>query len=154
MRLSNVFGTPMAFDSAKWSLVFNDLCMQAATSHQLCLKSVGYQKRNFITLEDAVHALTFLADRYNEWPEDHIMHVGSNIYWSIRDVAEHIADRCKVLWGKRLKIIIPEDKGDPTPKDFKFDVSRLENAGFIWQNQVEREIDCTLIACKKWGERK
>ena len=150
VRLSNAFGRPIAIDAAKWSLVFNDLCMQAATSDRLRLKSSGLQKRNFITLGDTVRAIAFLSFNYKDWPDDHIMHVGSAVHWSIRDVAEHIAERSNFLWGKRLEITFPEIGENQIPKDFTFDVSRLERTGFVWENKFEQEIDNTLIACRKW----
>lgn len=153
VRLSNAFGMPFYFDMANWSLVFNDLCMQAATSDRLCLKTAGHQKRNFITLEDTVRALYFLTDHIDDWPEDHIINLGSTFYWSIREVAGLVAERCKALWGKTVEIVVPEDSTLVQPAEFRFDVSRLENMGFSWKNQFVREIDDTLVACREWSER-
>jgi len=151
VRLSNSFGKPIASSAAKWSLVFNDLCRQAATSNTLRLNSAGYQKRNFITIEDTVAALLFIADRRENWPDDHIIHIGSNNYLSIRDVAEHIAERCKVLWGRSPEIVIPEEGPGIDDRDFIFDISRLEKLGFIWSNRIDFEIDSTLKACMEWN---
>jgi UDP-glucose 4-epimerase len=151
VRLSNALGKPVTSEACNWSLVFNDLCMQAATSDQLRLKSTGHQKRNFITLGDTVRALSFLAESRRVWPEDHVIHVGSSTHWSMRQAAEIVAGRCDKLWGKYPEIIFPKDEAESAPKDFVFDVSRLERAGFIWENQFDREIDDTLTTCKKWS---
>jgi UDP-glucose 4-epimerase len=152
VRLSNAFGRPIAYTAAKWSLVFNDLCMQAATSNSLKLNSAGRQKRNFITLEDAVSGLLYLAGRAEDWPDDHTIHLGSKIFWSIKEVAEKIRERTKVLWGKYPEISFPKGGLEPKSKEFRFDVSRIERLGFIWQNRFEKEVDETLIACERWGK--
>jgi len=152
VRLSNAFGRPLYYEMANWSLVFNELCRQGATSSRLCLNTVGYQKRNFITMEDAVRALWFLADHVNDWPEDHVLNLGSTMHRSIREVAELVAQRCKALWGKTVKIVVPEGSTSVQPPEFSFDVSRLENMGFFWKNQFVREIDDTLVACREWSE--
>jgi UDP-glucose 4-epimerase len=154
VRLSNAFGRPIAFDTAKWSLVFNDLCMQAVTSNRLCLKSAGHQKRNFITLEDAVRGLSFLSERHEDWPEDHTIQLGSSLYLSIREVAERIAGRYEMLWGKRPEITFPENGISRDKKDFVFDVSRMQKAGFVWLNSIDKEIDDTLKLCMNWSGRK
>lgn len=150
VRLSNAFGRPVSVDAAKWSLVFNDLCMQAATSDRLRLKSSGLQKRNFITLSDTVRALTFLSSNYEDWPNDHIIHLGSNMHWSILDVADRVAERSEFLWRKHPEVTCPQREEKRIPKDFTFDISRLQRAGFAWENDFEREIDETLLVCKEW----
>ncbi len=153
VRLSNAFGRPLYYEMAKWSLVFNDLCRQAAISNRLCLNSAGFQKRNFITMEDAVRALCFLADHVNDWPEDHVINLGSTLQWSILEVADLVAERCKALWDKTVEIVVPEDPISVRPAEFSFDVSRLKHMGFSWKNQFVREIDDTLVACREWSER-
>ncbi|MBW1909672.1 MAG: SDR family oxidoreductase [Deltaproteobacteria bacterium] len=154
VRLSNAFGKPVALDAAKWSLVFNDLCRQAVTSNRLYLKSAGYQKRNFITLEDTVRALLFLASRSENWPDDQTIHVGSSVNLSIREVAERIAGRCKVLWGEKPEVFFSNETGAQESNEFIFDVSRLKETGFVWRNSFDQEIDDTLEICKKWGDQK
>ena len=152
VRLSNAFGRPLYYEMAKWSLVFNDLCRQAAISNRLCLNTAGHQRRSFITMEDAIRALCFLADQVNDWPEDHVVNLGSTLHWSIREVAELVAERCKVLWDKTVEIVVPEDPTSVQPPAFSFDVSRLKQMGFAWKNQYAREIDDTLIACREWSK--
>ena len=154
VRLSNAFGRPLYYEMAKWSLVFNDLCRQAAISNRLCLNTTGHQRRNFITMEDAVRALWFLTEHVNGWPEDHVVNLGSTLHWSIREVAELVAERCKALWDKTVEIVVPEDSTLVQPAEFSFDVSRLEQMGFACKNQYALEIDDTLVACREWSERR
>ena len=153
VRLSNAFGSPLYYEMAKWSLVFNDLCRQAAISNRICLNTAGNQKRNFITMDDAVRALYFLADHVNDWPEDHVVNLGSTLQWSIRDVADLVAERCEALWGKTVEIDVPDDSTFVQPVEFSFDVSRLEQMEFVWENQFAKEIDDTLVLCSEWGDR-
>lgn len=150
VRLSNTFGRPVSSDSAKWPLVFNDLCRQAVETNQLVLKSSGSQKRNFVTLEDTVRALLFLAGNQDGWPQDRIIHLGSSIQMSVREVAEFVARRSKEVLQKELVLVCRGSASETLISDFVFDVTRLKRAGFSWKNRIENEVDGTLTACREW----
>lgn len=149
IRLSNGFGAPVALDSANWSLIFNDLCMQAATSSQLRLNSSGRQKRNFITLEDMSRALLFVATHIENWPDDRTLHIGGKNHWSMKEVAEKVAERSEKILSVKPKIITPQNNSEKENQFVIFDVSRLEKMGFFWRDRFDFEIDNTLKLCMK-----
>ena len=108
------------------------------------LKSTGLQKRNFITLTDAVRALEFLAADPNRWPSDGLINLGSSLALSIRDVADIVSRRCEAVYGFRPELVIPENAAAEAVTDFTFNVDRLAALGFQWENNVDAEVDGTL----------
>ena len=145
VRLANSFGCPAGKEVSQWPLAFNDFCRQAATQNTIVLKSAGTQRRNFVTLGDAVRALELLSSRRDDWPADGIIHVGSRLSYSIREAAELVAGRAAEMWGIRPEIRAPAAAGAAAaPQEFTFSTARLEVLGFTWTNAVEQEVDDTL----------
>lgn len=145
VRLSNGFGAPCALDVPRWSLIFNDLCLQAVRDHQLVLKSPSEQ-RNFITLTDVARALEFLALNPARWPQDGLLHLGSSLHWSVLEAAERIQRCTEELLGYKPPIQIPSTPSIPK-QTIHFSVERLAALGFQWQNNWEDEIKNTLRLC-------
>lgn len=145
IRLSNAFGVAESIEIPRWTLVFNDLCRQAVTKKRLLLKTRGQQQRNFITLDDTVRAIEFLSLLRKQWPEDGIINLGSGIQMSIRQVAELVANRFKKLFSIKIPIIVPESSEGICSAGFNFNVDRLSSLGFSWNNQLEKEVDDTLL---------
>src|SRR5262249_17918870 len=99
VRMANAVGAPISRDVPRWSLVGNDLCLQAVTTKRLQLKTAGTQRRNFLTLHDAARAIEFLGLHPELWPEDGIIHLGSAMNLSIRELAERIAAEVSASMG-------------------------------------------------------
>lgn len=146
VRLSNAFGVPRSLNITRWSLVFNELCWQAVINKEIRLKSAGKQVRNFITLEDTERALEFLTRHKKHWPQDGTINLGSNLNFSILEVAEIISTRTENILGYKPSIIINETDTDMTyeNKGFNYSTKRLKTMGFIWENNLFGEIDATL----------
>lgn len=144
IRLSNAFGYPAGVEITQWSLVFNDLCRQAAASRAVALHSSGVQRRNFIALGDVVRAIEFLAGRHAEWPADGIIHLGSRLCFSMREVAGIVADRAEVVLGFRPRLIIPENAPVESSEDMNFSLQRMTSLGFKWADDLNSEVDGTL----------
>lgn len=148
VRMSNAFGAPESLDLPRWTLVFNDLCRQAATQRRMVLKSAGKQRRNFVTLEDAARALVFLAVPPTPWPEDGVIHLGSELNFSMLEVAEKIGRVADRVVGFRPTLVAPEPTTRDAPTDFVIDCGRLASMGFEWTNGVDAEIEATLRLCR------
>jgi len=148
VRLSNAFGAPAGIDVPRWTLVFNDLCRQAVAQQKLVLKSAGKQRRNFISLSDAVRALEFLSLNRSSWPKDGIIHVGSIDHWSILEAANKVAECTKDLFGYLPSVIVPKDAPAEKGSEFEFSVERLRQLGFTWTSSWEEEIKATLTLCQ------
>ena len=147
LRLSNVFGAPASPAISQWHLLFNDLCRQAVAAGELNIRTAG-QKRNFITMTDAVRAIEFLASPAMALPADGVMNVGSRLSYTVAEAAVLVAERARATLGREVAIRLPEAPGECAP-DFTLSIERLQNAGFEWQGRPESEIDETLAYCAR-----
>jgi len=139
----------MAYSAGKWNLVFNDLCRQSVFSGSIRLKCRYPQVRNFITMEDAVRGLAFLSYNRDTWPDNRVIHLGSSRNWDIVSVAERVADRYQSIWNERPEILLPDDYENRSVVRTVFDIDFLKKVGFTWKGNDHREIDETLVMCRK-----
>lgn len=155
VRMSNTFGVPLHVSIPRWSLVFGDLCLQAVLAKKVILKTPGTQRRNFITLHDAVRAMEFLSLRPTQWPKGGIIHLGSSMNLRIQEVAERVAQAAGLVDGERPTLLPPKES-HPSGDDLNFSIDRLKALGFQWSNPVEQEVEATLRLCREaehtWGD--
>jgi UDP-glucose 4-epimerase len=149
LRMSNAIGAPISRDVPRWSLVGNDLCLQAVTTKRLLLKTAGTQPRNFLTLHDAARAIEFLSLHPERWPDDGIAHLGSVMNLSIRELAERIAAQVNASMGFTPAIAVPPEGAPCSGQELRFSIDRLAGMGFTWTNELDDEIRATLKLCAK-----
>lgn len=156
LRLSNGFGYPSHTRVKRWSLVVNDLCLQAVLNNKIVLKTSGKQYRDFITLTDVSrcveHILNIDTSNLNTSKtdkEDGIYNLGGEFSVSILDIAKLIKERCKEVLNISPEIVIGKD--DPSKKvserPLKYNIDKIKKTGFRLISNVNEEIDKTLIFC-------
>lgn len=154
IRMSNALGAPLSLEVPRWSLVCNDLCLQAVASQKLVLRTAGAQRRNFLTLQDAARAIEFLALHPDAWPADGVLHLGSSLNLTIRELAERIAAQVQTTLGFTPDVTVAEG-GSSEAGELNFHVDRLAAMGFTWTNHADDEIRATLRLCEEgkqqWG---
>lgn len=148
IRLSNGFGAPERFDVNRWTLLVNDLCLQAVKDKQLVLKSAGLQKRDFITLQDVARSVEHFIQLDTANLGDGIFNVGGKRALSIIEMTEMVADRCQKTLGFRPEIIKPDAQPNEKGDDLNYIIDRLTETGFQLSNNFEEEIDNTLLICQ------
>ena len=151
LRLSNGFGYPMDTKINRWTLVFNDLCRQAATSGKIIVKSTGKQHRDFITLHDVGAVIGhFLFTIPNQWA-DGLYNLGGENSLSITEVAKIIAKVYKKKYGKPILVQI-DGKDDGTINNpVFFNIDKLKKTGFCLTGNMEKEIEQTLSLCERFA---
>jgi UDP-glucose 4-epimerase len=151
LRLSNGFGHPMDSGVNRWTLVFNDLCLQAMTSGEMVIKSSGRQHRDFISLHDVAAAVDhFLFKNPEEW-DDGLFNLGGDCSFSIFDVAKTIATVYEKKYGNPIPIqITGEDNGEHNDP-VNFNIDKLKKTGFRLTGDMEKEIEQTLSLCEKFS---
>lgn len=142
LRVSNAFGMPAHPDVQCWSLLVNSLCKEAVAFKTMTLTSSGEQKRDFITMDDVVHATSHLI---NESSTMGVFNVGSGSTLKVIDMVKIIQLRCVHLFGFKPEINIGT-KREPKPF-FKFDISKIVNTGFKFNKNFIKEIDDLLVMC-------
>jgi len=149
MRLSNVIGPPNQKDVNCWQLLANDLCKQATLTTEILLNSDGKQERNFLPMSDFVRAVAhFIETPYAEL-SDGIFNVGSEKNITIFSMAELVAKRARIQFGKSIKIRRNKDNRNDNLVSLIFDINKLKNSGFKFIGKLEKEIDETLIFCQE-----
>lgn len=147
LRLSNGFGAPISFDVNRWTLLINDLCLQAVTTGKLVLRSNGLQLRDFITLQDVGRCVKHFIKLPKILCEDGLFNLGGEFVLSIYKITQLVAIRCSVILGFNP----PIERIDSKPGDqiFKlnYSIAKLKLTGFSLESRIEDEIDATLLLC-------
>jgi UDP-glucose 4-epimerase len=147
IRMTNGYGAPASLDSDRWSLLVNDLCRQAVADRKLVLKSSGVQKRNFISLPDICRAVSHFLDLEKERCGNGLFNVGSEETRSILEIAGIVRDRCSALFGYAPELT--RNLKDEDSSDFVISIDKLKETGFQIHGEITRDIDETLLFCKK-----
>jgi len=146
VRLSNVFGKPATPDIDRYTLLVNNLCLQAAIQGSLRINDSGNQMRNFITLKDTVNAIKFLLALERNKLSDGLFNLGSRKSETIIKMAKKIAIIYQNITGRSIDIIRPNTNPSiEAPLNYCSD--KLLDTGFIWTSEDEDEIAGTLEMC-------
>jgi UDP-glucose 4-epimerase len=147
-RLSNGYGCPADPLVDRWTLVFLDLCRQAARSGVLALASSGRPQRDFISLEDVARAMEMAL----AWPEarwrGEVFNLGGGCSLPVREVADRIAAVYRRVHGGpgEVRLGPTGSADDGAPVDFRID--RLRAEGFVPHHDWDAEIAATLALCR------
>ncbi len=151
LRLSNGFGYPAHARINRWSLVVNNLCLQAVLNRKIVLKTSGSQYRDFITLTDVStcvdHVLTVDASKLDK--KNCIYNLGGEFSVTILDMAKLIKERCEETLDIYPEIVIGKDDSSNTAleKPVIYNIDKIKKTGFRLISNVNEEIDKTLIFC-------
>jgi UDP-glucose 4-epimerase len=143
LRLTNSVGAPVHPDVARWTLVGNDLCRQAATTGRLRLKTHGCQWRDFVAMADVCQVLTSCVagevapGTYN---------VGSGKPATIRELAEIVQDAFASLTGVRPPLDAPPPPRR-APKAYFVSVGRLRDQGLRCETPIASAVRETAAFC-------
>jgi UDP-glucose 4-epimerase len=150
LRLSNGFGYPSHLGVNRWTLAFNDFCLQSVLDKKIVLKSSGKQHRDFITLTDVCRCVEHLLKTEKAFQSDDILYnLGGNYSIPVIDAAKLVSERCEKVMEYSPKIITESDKpagGEPV----KYGTDKLSKTGFKLKSNITEEIDKTLLFCKKY----
>jgi UDP-glucose 4-epimerase len=153
VRLSNGFGPPIWPGAQCWQLVVNDLCRQAVERRRLQLRSNGLQRRDFVPLEDVARAALHLLDLRRDQCADGLFNLGGDLPWSIYEVAQRVAERCKATLGHSVPVKRVEPAPGVASAPLSYRSSKLKATGFSPVTPPDTEIDATLQACAGWFGR-
>lgn len=149
LRLSNGFGAPAHAGVDRWTLLANDLCLQAATTRALVLSSAGLQRRDFITLEDVARAIGHVLELPKAELADGLFNVGGDAPMRVVEMAELIAARCEVVLGFAPALQRRAAKPGEATMALDFSSSKLQGTGFVLKRNHVNEIDATLRLCEQ-----
>lgn len=151
LRLSNGFGYPAHPRVNRWSLVVNNLCLQAVLTNKIILKSSGKQYRDFITLTDVSRCVEHFisVDRSKLDNENRIYNLGGEFSISILNMAKLIEERCGKTLNIVPEIIVGKDTNPKLEKPVHYNIDKIKKIGFRLVSNINEEIDRTLVFCKE-----
>ena len=142
LRLANIYGKPIAKNSIDWTLLFNDICLQAITTGRVKLKSTGEQKRDFLPANGFCRVIEyFLSEKKNKKIEN-IYNVATGQSIKILDFVKLVLDRYKKLSGLDIPILLSDHYTDNS--DYLIETNRLIDQGLTIDYNHEDEIDSAL----------
>jgi UDP-glucose 4-epimerase len=153
VRLSNGYGAPAWSSVRRWTLVVNDLCRQAVEQRRLVLKSSGAQRRDFVPLGDVARATEHLIRLPREKLGDGLFNLGGDASWSILEMAQRVAARCRTVLGYEVPVERPAAAPEAAAAPLVFSTAKLKATGFSLAEHPDTEIDATLRACAAWFGR-
>lgn len=149
IRSANGFGAPMDPSVKIWQILVNDLCRQAAQTHEFALKSYGNQERNFVPLTDVCDSIEHLMGLDARDAGDGLFNFGADISHSIWDMTNRIADRCEQILGFKPPIIRPPRPLDENHDRLDYRSDKIKETGFIPKFKFDDEIDSLLKFCSR-----
>jgi UDP-glucose 4-epimerase len=149
IRLSNSYGAPADKGTNCWMLLANDLCCQIANTSKIILKSSVSQRRDFISITDACRAITHLLQLPTEKLKDSLFNVSGLWSPTILEMAQRVAERAKLITGKRFQIGHSSDLSTENVEHLDFRMKKLTDTGFSLSAGaiIDEEIDRLIRFC-------
>ena len=148
-RLPNTFGSPVDRNTNCWMLLINDLCWQSATTRRMILNSSGSQRRNFISLFDAVRAIEHLLNLNKDKIGTGLFNVGGDWTPTINEVALTVQKRCHEVLKFIPEIVKTVHNNSERNFELNYCTNLLKKTGFRPKLNNIDEIDNLLIFCRK-----
>lgn len=121
LRPSNFFGVPVDVASCKrWTLTPLGFCRSAVEKKQIVLRTPGYQRRNFIAVQDICATI---ASAFHKMDTLDLLHLPGPETLSIRELAQLVQ---RVMWQQfdiTIDVVMPD--GEPIEDTFTYSSQRL-----------------------------
>ena len=149
LRLSNGSGRPVFPDTECWDLILNDLCRQAVEKKELILHSDNTIERNFISMSNVCFGIGHFLKLSETHLDNSPFNLCSEQSHSLQQLAHLIATRCKAVLGYDLEILSKShEEKNKINKRLRILTKKTEKTGLTLQQNLEQEIDNTLLFCK------
>ena len=149
LRLSNGYGYPADAGVDRWTLVFNDLCMQAVKNRAITLRSSGTQQRDFVSLANIARGVHHFLDSPSETWGDGLFNFGGAHSMSILEVAELIAAEYQRSYDREIAISVGDAEDAQVTGPVVFDVQKLRQTGFCLEENMSEEVQGTFRLCEE-----
>jgi UDP-glucose 4-epimerase len=150
VRLSNAFGVPADPAAECWSLLVNDLCLQAARTRKIALATRGTQRRDFIPMAEACRAIAHLLTMQPQARDQLIVNVGGNWAPTVGEMAGLVAARSEAVLGIRPELTLGSGTDAVGSSTLHYKTERLAAAGFEPRHGAAvEELDELLRFCRR-----
>lgn len=153
IRLSNSYGAPADAAADCWSLLTNDLCLQAARTRRLVLRTTGEQRRDFVPLSQACAALAHLLAAPAAVCREEVINVGGGWAPRLRELAALVAARVSAVLGFSPEVLSGDGNDAIGGELIEYRIARLLASGFrLDPAAAAAEIDRLVRFCQEHQE--
>ena len=150
LRLSNGSGHPVFPDTKCWHLILNDLCKQAVEKKGLILHSENSIERNFISMSNVCLGIEHFLQLSENYLDGSPFNLSSKKSHSLQQLAHLIAVRSIAVLGYDLEISSKsQERKNKENRVLHLSIKKSEKTGLTLEQNLEQEIDNTLLFCKK-----
>lgn len=155
LRISNGYGAPVFDASSGWRPAINELAKMAVEKGEIRLASDGTPQRDFIPAGDICRVIELIAALPADALEYGSYNLGSGRTHTILEAAHEIADTYNKKYGKKVPVILPDDKIASDARQhqgiprFKYDISRIKKLGFSPSESLQPGIEELLDFLEK-----
>ena len=150
LRLSNGSGHPVFPDTKCWHLILNDLCKQAVEKKGLILHSENSIERNFISMSNVCLGIEHFLQLSENYLDGSPFNLSSKKSHSLQQLAHLIAERSIAVLGYDLEISSKsQERKNKENRVLHLSIKKSEKTGLTLEQNLEQEIDNTLLFCKK-----
>ncbi len=149
LRLSNAFGAPVEKNVNCWTLLANDLCLQAVKNKVLVLRTQGLQQRDFVPMHAVCDSVAFVLDAGRDRAAEEIFNVGSGRSISVLKMAQLVQRRCLAVLGFSPTLIVPEDAPNESGEPLDYRIDKLRDMGWQLSDNYQGELDQLLTFCRE-----
>jgi UDP-glucose 4-epimerase len=149
IRPSNFFGVPNnIMEHRNWLPASLSFCKNAVTKGEIQLLTPGYQKRNFVSINDICQVIYYGIEQMNQFP---LVHVSGPNTFRIRDLAYQVQQVMKNKFNKNIEVIIPD--GNVFEDNFSFESKYINNI-YTPKDRINDFIEqlCRILLKSKDGE--
>ena len=150
LRLSNGYGYPSDPWVNRWTLVFNDLCMQAVQNGEIKLRSSGTQQRDFVSLTDVARGVRHLLSLPPPKWGDGLFNFGGDCSMSIIQVARTVATEYLHCYGEDLPVITGAAADVQVDVPLVYRIDKLKATGFSLIGNMSEEVRRTFEMCEQF----
>jgi UDP-glucose 4-epimerase len=153
VRLSNSYGAPADPAVDCWSLLTNDLCLQAVRARRLVLQTSGEQRRDFVPLGEACRALAHLLAVPAAVFKEEVLNVGGGWAPTLLEMAALIAARVSAVLGFCPEVHTGARTDAIGGGPLEYRIARLLGTGFTLDpTAVMTELDRLIRFCQRHRE--
>jgi UDP-glucose 4-epimerase len=117
VRPSNFFGIPCSISEFKrWSLTPIAFCREAVEQGKIVLKTPGFQRRNFIAIQDICKVIELIYPVIEQVP---LVHIRGEDELSIRELAYLVQSEISKEYNKNIEVVCPSGKN--IENNFQYD---------------------------------
>ena len=141
LRPTNIFGELYHSGIDRWSLVPNCFCREAYEKQTITLRSSGFQRRDFIDLEDISDLVILICSKFDRITNQ-VINLARGQSLSVRSVAEMVQRIYKRRFGRSCKLIFKSQFPNES-KDLIVSTAKLKSLGyrFAVPYTMQRAID-------------